>query len=53
MAGALVASQFLEAQNWALGSAMAMVLIFSILICLTLGALTPSPVAPGVGGPAA
>ncbi len=31
MAGALVASQFLSAQNWALGSAMAIVLIFVIL----------------------
>ena len=31
MAGALVASQFLAAQNWALGSAMAVVLIFVIL----------------------
>ena len=31
MAGALVASQFLAAQNWALGSAMAVVLIFTIL----------------------
>ncbi|HTN79584.1 MAG TPA: ABC transporter permease [Acidimicrobiales bacterium] len=31
MAGALVATQFLAAQNWALGSAMAILLIFVIL----------------------
>src|SRR6185436_10609764 len=31
MAGALVATQFLAAQNWALGSAMAVMLIFVIL----------------------
>jgi len=37
MAGSLVASQFLEAQNWALGSAMAMVLIAMVL--LTIGVL--------------
>jgi spermidine/putrescine transport system permease protein len=34
MAGSLVASQFLEAQNWALGSAMAVVLVL-----LTLGTI--------------
>jgi len=39
MAGALVATQFLQAQNKALGSAVAMVLIFSILICITVAAL--------------
>ena len=32
MAGALVATQFLQAQNWALGSAMAVVLIVTILV---------------------
>ena len=36
MAGGLVASQFLEAQNWALGSAMAMVLIVMILAAIGL-----------------
>lgn len=34
MAGGLVASQFLEAQNWALGSAMAIVLIVMILAAI-------------------
>jgi spermidine/putrescine transport system permease protein len=37
MAGSLVASQFLEAQNWALGSAMALVLIAMVLV--TIGVL--------------
>jgi spermidine/putrescine transport system permease protein len=40
MAGALVAAQFLQAQNKALGSAVAVVLIFSILFCIAVaGAL--------------
>jgi spermidine/putrescine transport system permease protein len=39
MAGALVAAQFLQAQNKALGAAVAVVLIGSILLCLTVGAL--------------
>jgi spermidine/putrescine transport system permease protein len=39
MAGALVAAQFLQAQNKALGSAVAVVLIGSILACITVGAL--------------
>jgi spermidine/putrescine transport system permease protein len=39
MAGSLVASQFLEAQNWALGSAMAMVLIAMILATIAAAAL--------------
>jgi spermidine/putrescine transport system permease protein len=39
MAGALVAAQFLQAQNKALGSAVAVVLIVSILVCITVGAL--------------
>lgn len=36
MAGALVAAQFLQAQNKALGSAVAVVLIFSILFCIAV-----------------
>ena len=36
MAGALVASQFLAAQNWALGSAMAVVLIAMIMLASSL-----------------
>jgi spermidine/putrescine transport system permease protein len=36
MAGSLVASQFLEAQNWALGSAMAIVLIGMILATIAV-----------------
>jgi spermidine/putrescine transport system permease protein len=39
MAGALVAAQFLQAQNRALGSAVAVVLIASILLCIVVGAL--------------
>ena len=39
MAGALVAAQFLQAQNKALGSAVAVVLIASILACITVGAM--------------
>ena len=39
MAGALVATQFLQAQNKALGSAVAMVLIISILVCIAVAAL--------------
>jgi spermidine/putrescine transport system permease protein len=39
MAGSLVASQFLEAQNWALGSAMAMVLVGMILATIGVAAL--------------
>ena len=38
MAGALVASQFLAAQNWALGSAMAVVLIVIILGTIAVAA---------------
>lgn len=37
MAGQLVASQFQTAQNWALGSAMAVVLIIVILLSAALG----------------
>jgi spermidine/putrescine transport system permease protein len=38
MAGSLVVSQFLEAQNWALGSAMAVVLIlFTLMTVAVLG----------------
>jgi spermidine/putrescine transport system permease protein len=40
MVGALVASQFIEGQNKALGSAIAVVLIFSILLLLAVGAVT-------------
>jgi spermidine/putrescine transport system permease protein len=36
MVGALVASQFNTAQNWALGSAMAVILIFMILAAVVL-----------------
>jgi len=39
MAGALVADEFLRAQNKALGSAVAVVLIISILLCITIAAL--------------
>lgn len=39
MVGQLVASQFQTAQNWALGSAMAVVLIVVILASATVGAL--------------
>jgi spermidine/putrescine transport system permease protein len=39
MAGALVAAQFLQAQNRALGSAVAVVLIGSILLCIVVAAL--------------
>ena len=39
MAGALVAAQFLQAQNKALGSAVAVVLISSIMLCIALAAL--------------
>ena len=39
MAGALVAAQFLQAQNKALGSAVAVVLIFSILFCIAVAAV--------------
>jgi spermidine/putrescine transport system permease protein len=39
MAGGLVASQFLEARNWALGSAMAMVLILMILAACGIAGL--------------
>ena len=38
MVGQLVASQFQTAQNWALGSAMAVVLIFVILVSAAVGA---------------
>lgn len=38
MVGQLVASQFQTAQNWALGSAMAVVLIFVILLSAAIGA---------------
>ena len=39
MAGALVASQFLQAQNKALGSAVAVVLIIAILLCISVAAI--------------
>ena len=39
MAGALVATQFLAAQNWALGSAMAVLLIFVILGTIAIAAI--------------
>lgn len=39
MAGALVAAQFLQAQNWALGSAMAVLLIAMILSTIGVAAL--------------
>ena len=39
MAGRMVADQFLTAQNWASGSAMAMVLIGMILLAVGLFAL--------------
>lgn len=39
MVGQLVASQFQTAQNWALGSAMAVVLIFVILLTAAAGAV--------------
>jgi spermidine/putrescine transport system permease protein len=38
MAGALVAAQFLQAQNRALGSAVAVVLVASILFCIGIAA---------------
>ena len=44
MVGRMVADQFLTAQNWALGSAMAMVLIAMILLTVGLFALI------GLGG---
>jgi len=39
MVGNLVASQFTTGQNWALGSAMAVMLILMILIVVAVGAL--------------
>ena len=39
MVGALVASQFTVAQNWALGSAMAVILILMILSSVAIFAL--------------
>src|SRR4029453_11342652 len=39
MAGALVAAPFLQAQNRALGSSVAVVLIASIFICIAVAAL--------------
>jgi spermidine/putrescine transport system permease protein len=39
MAGSLVVSQFLEAQNWALGSAMAVVLVLLTLLVIACFAL--------------
>ncbi|MFF2274302.1 ABC transporter permease [Agromyces sp. NPDC058126] len=39
MVGQLVASQFQTAQNWALGSAMAVVLIFVIMLTAAAGAI--------------
>ena len=39
MAGRMVADQFLVAQNWARGSAMAMLLIIMILLALGIGAV--------------
>ena len=46
MAGALVAAQFLQAQNRALGSAVAVVLIASILVCIVVAALSRASCAP-------
>jgi spermidine/putrescine transport system permease protein len=48
MAGALVASQFLQAQNRALGSAVAVVLIGSILVCIVVGTLVAAVVKAGL-----
>ena len=39
MVGQLVASQFLASQNWALGSAMAVILILVIIASAAVGAL--------------
>jgi spermidine/putrescine transport system permease protein len=39
MAGQMVANQFQTAQNWALGSAMAVVLVLTILTTVTIAAL--------------
>lgn len=39
MVGQLVASQFQTAQNWALGSAMAVLLILTIMLTVAIGAL--------------
>jgi spermidine/putrescine transport system permease protein len=39
MVGQLVASQFQAAQNWALGSAMAVMLIIVIMLTVAVGAL--------------
>lgn len=39
MAGQTIASQFQTAQNWALGSAMTVVLMVFVLICVALAAL--------------
>ena len=39
MTGQLVASQFQTAQNWALGSAMAVLLIVVIMLTVAIGAV--------------
>ena len=39
MAGQMVANQFQTAQNWALGSAMAVVLVLTILTTVAIAAL--------------
>ena len=39
MVGQLVASQFQTAQNWALGSAMAVLLILVIMLTVAIGGL--------------
>lgn len=39
MAGQLIASQFNTAQNWALGSAMTMVMITFVILCVLIAAL--------------
>lgn len=38
MIGAMIASQFTSAQNWALGSAMAVLMILAVLLSLAIGA---------------
>jgi spermidine/putrescine transport system permease protein len=39
MIGSMIASQFSQAQNWPLGSAMAILMIGAVLLALTVGAL--------------
>lgn len=40
MAGQLVAGQFLTTQNWALGAALAIVLVGAVLLATAVGAIT-------------